>query len=58
MLDGIAASGYFVTAVVFSPQVLAMTRIARLHNHWSEEMKNAAILEERLVCWWKLRTLF
>ena len=51
MLDDIAASGYFVTAVAFSLQVLAMTRIARLHNQWSEEMKNGAILEERALCW-------
>jgi hypothetical protein len=58
ILDVIAASGYFVAAVVFYIQVLAMTRIARLHNQWSEEMKNGAMLEERLVCWWKLRTLF
>jgi len=58
MLDDIAASGYFFTAVAFSLQVLAMTGIARLHNQQSEEMKNGAILEERLVCWWKLRTLF
>jgi len=50
MLDDTAASGYFVTFVAFSLQVLAMTRIARLHNQWSEEMKNGAILEERLVC--------
>jgi len=32
MLDDIAAFGYFVTAVAFSVPVLAMTRIARLHN--------------------------
>jgi hypothetical protein len=57
-LDDIAASGYFVTTVAFSLQVLVMTRIARLHNQWSEEMKNGAILEETVVCWWKLRTLF
>jgi hypothetical protein len=58
MLVVIAASGYFVTAVAFYIQVPAMTRIARLHNQWSEEMKNGAMLEEREVCWWKLRTLF
>lgn len=56
VLDDIAASGYFVTAVADSLQVLAVTRIARLHNQWSEEKKNGAILEERVVCWWKLRT--
>jgi len=51
MLDDLAASDYFVTAVAVSLWVLAMTRIARLHNQWSEEMKNGAILEERVVCW-------
>lgn len=51
MPDDLAASGYFFTAVAFSLKVLVMTRIARLHNQWSEEMKNGAILEERVVCW-------
>jgi hypothetical protein len=58
LLGDIEASGYFVAAVAFSVQVLAMTRIARLYNQWSEEMKNGEMLEERVICCWKQRTLF
>jgi hypothetical protein len=53
ILDDIEASGYLVTAMAFSAHVLAMTRIARLHNQWSEEMKNGTILEEWVDCWGK-----
>lgn len=57
-LDNTEACGYLVTSVTFSVQVLAMTRIARLHNQWREEMRSGAILEERVVRWGRLRTLF